>query len=157
MRDTRPHLALRPRHGARVSRHNSRDIPDIYRSDARPLKGHSSDFQLGLAKSSRRSLVGDFYSRCLVVETRLDVPETGWVVANPATSRPTAGAGVPLLLRSHEMLAQLRTGPSAANLRFLSFVAARSFRNLKFKSRTRFIELLVVLRFRSSYAICREH
>src|SRR5882672_4243186 len=40
---------------------------------------------------------------------------------------------------------------SAANLRFLSFVAARSFRNLKFKSRTRFIELLVVLRFRSSY------
>src|SRR5258705_4752697 len=41
--------------------------------------------------------------------------------------------------------------PSAANLRFLSFVAASSFRNLKFKSRTRFIELLVVLRFRSSY------
>src|SRR3977135_4749380 len=40
---------------------------------------------------------------------------------------------------------------SAANLRFLSFVAASSFRNLKFKSRTRFIELLVVLRFRSSY------
>src|SRR5882757_11130580 len=30
-------------------------------------------------------------------------------------------------------------------------VAASSFRNLKFKSRTRFIELLVVLRFRSSY------
>src|SRR5882672_12437476 len=40
---------------------------------------------------------------------------------------------------------------SAANLRFLSFVAASSFRNLEFKSRTRFIELLVVLRFRSSY------
>ena len=30
---------------------------------------------------------------------------------------------------------------SAANLRFLSFLAARSFRNLKFKSRTRFIKV----------------
>src|ERR1700704_4369665 len=45
----------------------------------------------------------------------------------------------------------LKQKSSAANLRFLSFVAASSFRNLKFKSRTRFIELLVVLRFRSSY------
>src|SRR5262249_48305518 len=40
---------------------------------------------------------------------------------------------------------------SAANLRFLSFLAACSFRNLKFKSRTRIIKLLVPLCFRSSY------
>jgi hypothetical protein len=40
---------------------------------------------------------------------------------------------------------------SAANLRFLSFLAARSFRNLKFKCRTRIIKLLVPLCFRSSY------
>src|SRR5258705_8522297 len=43
-----------------------------------------------------------------------------------------------------------RIVPSAANLRFLSFLAARSFRNLKFKSRTGIIELLVPLCFRSS-------
>jgi len=40
-----------------------------------------------------------------------------------------------------------KRGTSAANLRFLSFIAARSFRNLNFKGRIRIIELLVPLCF----------
>src|SRR5882724_2327409 len=55
------------------------------------------------------------------------------------------------MISSENRFPTFRDHASAANLRFLSFVEASSFRNLKFKSRTRFIELLVVLRFRSSY------
>jgi hypothetical protein len=38
--------------------------------------------------------------------------------------------------------------PSAVNLKFLSLLAASSFRNFKFQNHTRIIKLLVVLRFR---------
>src|SRR5882762_7184750 len=67
-------------------------------------------------------------------------------LANPKLPAPHHEAG-----RDRGCIKLIGICFSAANLRFLSFVAASSFRNLKFKSRTRFIELLVVLRFRSSY------